>query len=145
MSEFDQQNPEDGPDLLAVELARGSNVRDAAKACDVSESTVHRRLRDPGFKRQVSELRGRMVDEAAGRLSEATIQAVDRLVTLLKSGSDSIALSAARAIVENMVNLRKTTELEERILTLEEKLSSQGQRPRPTPWRPASAQSTGEK
>lgn len=108
-----------GDDCFALAIATGTSVREAATSAGVSERTAYRRLRDPVFRRRVSEIRTSFLNEAVGRLSEAANEAVSTLKSLLTSSSDSVRLSASRAILELGPKLREQAELEERITALE--------------------------
>lgn len=106
---------------LALLLAQGVSVRGAAKKVGVSESTVHRRLRNPTFRRLVSRFRGRMVSEAAGLMSNYLVAAVRKLKQLMdKAEAESIRLAAAKAVIELGTKLRDHSEVEERLRVLEE-------------------------
>ena len=108
-----------GDDALAAAIAAGTSVKDAARAAGVSERTAYRRQRDPEFRRRVAEIRSSFMSDAAGRLAEASTEAVSTLKALLTASSDSVRLSAARAILEIGPKLREHTELEGRISALE--------------------------
>ena len=112
-----------GDSLLLAAFASGMTVRDAAKAASVSESTAHRRMRDPTFKRQVAELRAGLIERAAGQLSEAATDAVTTLRALLSASAETVRLGAARAILELGTKLRESVELEQRIAALEEAMT----------------------
>ena len=109
-----------GESTLLVALAAGMTVRDAAVAAGIGERTATRRVTDPGFRRQVAQLRANMVQRALGRLADASVQAVDTLRALLSAEADTVKLGAARAILELGNRLRETVELEERIAALEQ-------------------------
>src|SRR5262245_31423971 len=81
-------------DLLAVALAAGLLIRDAALAAGVSESTAHRRKRDPAFNARVQELRAGSVEAALGRLTTHATGAVDVLAALLKDPDPRVRLAA---------------------------------------------------
>jgi hypothetical protein len=108
-----------GDDGFALAIASGTSIKEAARSAGISESTAYRRLKDPAFRRRVSEIRTSFLNEAVGRLSEAANEAVSTLKALLTSGSDSVRLSASRAILELGPKLREQAELEERITALE--------------------------
>jgi hypothetical protein len=93
-------------DRLALELAAGKTVADAAAAAYVSERTAYRRLDDAEFRGRLTALRGEMIDRATGRLSDAATKAVDRLVALLDAESETVRLGAARSILEHVLKPR---------------------------------------
>lgn len=106
-------------DALAVALASGQTLRDAATAVGVSERTASRRWADLNFRRRVAELRANMVNRALGKLADGMAEAGEVLRTLLHSGSDSIKLGACRAMLELGIKLRDSVELEQRLSELE--------------------------
>jgi HEAT repeat protein len=112
-------------DLLALELAAGRTVADAAQAVSLSERTVYRRLDDPAVRRRVSELREDMIGRAVGQLADASTQAVATLAGLLMAESESVRLQAAKCILDIGMKLRESNELEQRIQALEERSGGQ--------------------
>ncbi len=108
---------------LILDLAAGLEIREAAARAGVAESTVYRRLRLPEFRSQVTAARSAIVERATGRLVDASTRAVDKLVGLLNAESATVALGAAKAILELGVRYRETNELETRIQELEERLN----------------------
>jgi hypothetical protein len=121
------QGEQPQPDeLLAALLATGTTVANAAESAGMSERTAFRRLSDSGFRRRVSTIRGQMVDAVVGRLVGASTKAVETLASLLGAESESVRLSAAKAIVELSCRLREAGELEERVLTLEQRTNGAG-------------------
>ena len=110
-------------DLLASALASGSTIRDAAKTAEVSERTAHRRMSDPAFRAQVAMIRGRTVEAAMGRLTEAMCDASDTLRRLLEAESETVRLGAARSVLELGVKLRESVDFEARIAALEGDIS----------------------
>src|SRR5262245_32721008 len=70
-------------DALAVSLAGGATLRDAAAAAGIGERTATRRWTDAAFRRRVAELRGEMVGQALGRLADGMAPAADVLRALL--------------------------------------------------------------
>jgi len=106
-------------DRLAVELAAGKIVGEAARVARLSERTAYRRLDDPKFRRRVTTLRSEMIGRATGRLADASSKAVDTLAALLKADSESVRLGAARSILEMGAKFRESAELEQRIAELE--------------------------
>jgi hypothetical protein len=109
-------------DTLAVSLAAGQTLREAAKAAGVSERTATNRWAEPGFKARVCTLRAEAVSRALGRLSETMTTAADTLAALLSDQDARVRLGAARAVIELGVRLREGVELEQRITELESRL-----------------------
>src|SRR5262245_61428781 len=100
-------------ELLALGLASGLSIVDAARAAGVSERTARRRLGGEGFAGRVDELRDRMVSQAVGRLADATTEAADALRSLLRSGQEYVRLSAAREVLAAVYRLHYDPKLRE--------------------------------
>jgi hypothetical protein len=67
----------------------------------------------------IQKYRREMSDRTLGLLAAAGAAAVAKLCTLLKSESEHVSLSAARAILENLLNYRNVLEVDERLRALE--------------------------
>jgi hypothetical protein len=88
---------------LALALARGLTVRRAAVRCQLSESTVYRRLRSKAFRAKVDEIRAGMVSRTVGRLGCLGGRAVQTLRKILQHSPDVKAkLGAARAVLAHL-------------------------------------------
>jgi hypothetical protein len=106
-------------EALALGVATGKSLREAAAAAGIGERTATRRWADPAFRRRVAELRGDMVARSLGRLADGMADAADTLRALLRAEGDSVRLGAARALLELGTKLREGVELEERLAALE--------------------------
>ena len=114
-------------EALALALATGQTLRDAAAASSVAERRAFRRMADPVFRRRVGELRGEMVGRAVGRLADGSTEAVAALRKLLDAGTPpAVRLGAARAILELGTKLRESVELEQRLADLERRQKREG-------------------
>jgi hypothetical protein len=108
-----------GYDALALALAGGKTVRDAAQSAGIGERTATRRVADPDFRRRIAELQAEMVGRALGKMAEGMTEAADTLRALLNSEGESVRLGAARSILELANKLREAVELDERLAALE--------------------------
>jgi hypothetical protein len=107
-------------DALALALAAGDSIADAAANAGVGERTVYRRLADPAFRQRIQTFRGEMVAQALGRMANGMTEAADVLRQLLASQTPpAVRLGAARSILELGVKLRESVELEQRVAALE--------------------------
>lgn len=106
-------------DALALELATGKTLRDAAAAVGIAERTATRRWADPDFRRLVSRHRGEMIGRAVGELADGMTAAAKTLRELLTCESPAVRLGAARSLLELGVKARAAVELEERVSELE--------------------------
>jgi hypothetical protein len=121
-----------GYEALALALAAGQTIHDAAAAAGVTEMTAYRRWREPEFRRRVAELRAEMIGRAVGRLVDGMSEAADVLRSLLAEDvKASVRLGAARASLELPVKLHESTELEARLAALER--ASKGDHAQPAP------------
>jgi hypothetical protein len=114
-------------DALALALAAGKTITEAAVAADLSRRTATRRVIDPAFRRRVAELRAEMVARALGKMADGMAAAAETLRALLDAEGESVRLGAARSILELGNKLREAVELEERLATLEQRLAARGE------------------
>lgn len=114
-------------DALAVALAAGQTLRDAAAAVGMGERTATRRWADPAFRQLVSRHRGEMVSRAVGELADGMTAAAKTLRALLDCESPAVRLGAARSLLEIGVRACEAVELEERIRVLEDR-ATEGKR-----------------
>lgn len=106
--------------VLALNLALGVSVKDAADRAGVSERTAHRVSKKPAFVRRLRRIQGDMRERIVGRLTDACTDAVQTLRDLLGAESPATArLGAARAILEHAGRLAEMVQLESRIAALE--------------------------
>ena len=113
-------------DALALALASGKTITEAAVAAELSRRTVTRRVADPDFRRRVAELRAEMVARALGKMADGMAAAAETLRTSLDAEGESVRLGAARSILEMGNKLREAVELEERVAELEQRLAERG-------------------
>lgn len=109
-------------EALALALASGKTVRDAAAELGIGERTAARRLVDLAFRARVNELRGEMVSRALGRMADGMTEAADTLRGLLHAESEAVKLGAARSLLEIGVKLREAVELEAEVKELARRL-----------------------
>jgi hypothetical protein len=115
-------------DSLALAVAGGQTLRDAAVAVGIGERTAARRWADAAFRRRVCELRGEMVARTLGRMADGMVEAASVLRKLLKAKSENVRLGACRAILELGTKLRDSVEVEERLQALERQHEDQAAR-----------------
>jgi hypothetical protein len=104
---------------LALFLASGKGVKAAAAEVGVGERTAHTWLDDPAFDALVGALRRRLLDEAVGRLAGAAAGAVETLVSLSRDGTGSVQVKAALGILDMLIKVRESIDLEGRVAALE--------------------------
>ena len=105
--------------LIVAALAAGTTNQEAATAAGVGERTVRRRLEDPSFRRQVSDARSALLEQAVSRMAGATTEAADTLRSLLKAESENVRHAAAKTLLDLTSKGIELLDLAERIAQLE--------------------------
>lgn len=106
--------------LLAIELACGSSVRDAATKIGCSERQAYRLSKCEKVQQRVTELRSEAATVAVGKLSTSAALAVDTLTSLLtETNEPQIRLQASKAILTLMPAITSHYDLAQRIARLE--------------------------
>jgi hypothetical protein len=118
-----------GDEQLLASLAAGTSIEQAARTAGISTRTAYRRLADPVFQRRLAGARDELVTEALGELAACASAAVSTLSALLGARDDRIRLGAARVILDQLLRIRETVTLAERVSALERR-SEQGRRRR---------------
>jgi len=114
-----------GDEQLISALACGATKEAAARQAGVSLSTVHRRLADPEFCRELQAFRADIVQRTAGALTAAGLEFVKTLIALVGAGTPpSTRLGAAKAGLELGMKVRENADLEQRMAALEERLAA---------------------
>lgn len=106
-------------ELLLSALAAGSSVEDAARTADISARTAYRRLNDPRFAARLAQARDELISAALGELVECASEAVATLRELLSASDERVRLGAAKSTLEQLLRLRETLTLSQRLAVLE--------------------------
>lgn len=85
---------------LVLALASGQPITEAAQQVGISKRTVHRRMNDPEFCRELDRVRAELTAEALDRLAHSATKAADTLEELLSAESPRIRLQASKALLE---------------------------------------------
>jgi hypothetical protein len=104
---------------LALLLAAGRTIKSAAEEVKVGERTAHSWLGDPRYRALVAALRGRLLDEAVGRLADTAGKAVQTLCGLLDDRNSNVRLRASLGVLDALLRVRESLEFEGRIRRLE--------------------------
>jgi hypothetical protein len=104
---------------LALFLASGRGIKAAAEEVRIGERTAHKWLEDPEYRAFVAALRGRLLEEAVGRLADAAGKAVQTLCDLLDDPKSHVRLRAALGVLDTLLKVREHVEFEGRIARLE--------------------------
>jgi hypothetical protein len=122
--------PEDRPRSrkteLALTIANGTSVTAWARANEVPKRTAYRWSGEPKVRAAVESYRRRAVDRAIGRMDRRVTWATDGIAKLAEGAeSESVKLTALRAILSDMMAVSQFAGLEQRITEIEEQLDEQ--------------------
>jgi hypothetical protein len=81
-------------------LLEQPTIKAAAKSVTIGEGTLRTWLKHPDFQTAYRCARAQLLEQAAGRLSDASGEAVKTLRQLLSAEAETVRLGAARAILE---------------------------------------------
>jgi hypothetical protein len=119
-----QRNNQNQKADLALALATGGTVKAWADAKGVAERTARTWSHSPEVVRQVQEIRREAVDRAVGKLSEGATVAAEKIARLVQeAGSESVQLSAARAVLADLMSVSNYAALEQRLVELERRMA----------------------
>jgi hypothetical protein len=105
---------------LAVAVASGRKVNAWCEENHVPLPTAYRWSRTDEFRARVRELRQQMTDRVLGSLADAGVAAVDEIRRIMREGTqDPVRLSAARAILSEIVAYTEHSDTEARLAELE--------------------------
>jgi hypothetical protein len=108
---------------LALAIARGEPIDEWARQNQVPRRTAFRWAREVKLRRYVETQRRYALDQAIGRLSSLATKATDGILNLAEGAeSESVQLRAWRAILADNMAVAKFSNLEHRIMELEEHL-----------------------
>lgn len=107
-------------ELLAVQVAAGQSIRQAAALVGCSESTAYNFSCSSDFRQRVAAIRSEVTTQAVGRLADSAALAVDTLRELLDASNEpSIRLNASKAILAALPSITEFGELRSRLDAIE--------------------------
>jgi hypothetical protein len=118
-----EESPKGLKTQLALALAQGAKVSGWAHTNEVARRTAYRWASDPKVRRTVEAIRRRAIDRAVGLMAAHATSAAKGIVALAQSAqSESVQLSALRAILRDMMSVSRYTGLEARMNQIEEQI-----------------------
>ena len=108
---------------LAALLAT-SSISEAAKKAKLSETTLHRYLKDDEFKKGFRLARRSLVEASTAQIQSSTSEAVETLKRNLSCGTPSAEIRAATAILDFAHKGIEVQDVLERLEVLEENAES---------------------
>jgi hypothetical protein len=119
-----EEVPQQKKTRLALAIARGESVAAWARQNDVPRRTAFRWARDAKVRLAVEAGRRRALDRAIGRMARLALKAADAIARLgAGAESESVQLRAWRAILADQMAVSKFSNLEQRMVEIEERLS----------------------
>lgn len=108
-------------------LLSNPTMRDAAKACKLSETTLYRYLRESAFAERVREARRGLMDNLQTRLQAKAETAAKILGDIMEDEGKpaSVRVAAARIIIEAAQKAHEQAELAVRLKAIEDALEAQ--------------------
>ena len=124
MTSIDTLSIENPDAVLCAALLSGLSYEDAAEVSGCSRSTVARRMREPGFRSRLDQIRAEALARATDRLAAEAIESVVTLAAIRSNPGTpaTVQVRAATAILDAALKFRAATELESRISALEGQL-----------------------
>ncbi len=116
---------ETNKEKVLIALIETSSIREAAKVSGICEATIYNYLRDSEFKTAYRDARRQTVESAIAQMQNAASEAVERLKELQYCENPAVAARCAQIIFENSVKGLETTDILERLETLENEHSKQ--------------------
>jgi len=114
-------------DRFAVAMAIGQSVSAWARKNGVPRQTCHEWQETQEHKTRVQAIRRRAIDRASGQLAHDFTQAAGRLGRLARKGkTEYVQVQAARAVLKELIVVRKHADLEDRMCAIESDLRDHG-------------------
>lgn len=106
---------------ITVALLENPTIELAAKAAEVSEATIYRRLADPDFRKEYDNRRRQIVETACGALQGKISGAVATLAQIMEDSATSpyVRVQAASTILEYSVRTFEILDIMPRLKAIE--------------------------
>jgi hypothetical protein len=111
---------------LALAIAAGRSIASWCRETGEPKRSAYRMAKTPECQQLVQEIRRRAIDRAIGRLARHAAKSVDEIVKLATKGqSEAVRLSAARAVLADLMSVQSHAELEREVRMIKERLDAQ--------------------
>ena len=116
-------SPKQRAAIVALLAPTPRGVAGAAEAAGVSETQLHRWLRQPAFRTALAEAQEEALQSATRQLTGLAGHAISVMVAIMadKTNSAGVRLRAATSALELLLRLKETVDFERRIAALEQK------------------------
>ena len=104
-------------EIVVAALITQPSVREASKACGLSETQIYQRMKDPIFSKLYKEARRDLLAGCTVAMQSQLGQAVETMAQIMKDEKTpaQTRLQAAESIVRNSLPLNERTDIEERL------------------------------
>lgn len=108
-------------EIVVAALITQPSVREASKACGLSETQIYQRMKDPIFSKLYKEARRDLLAGCTVAMQSQLGQAVETMAQIMKDEKTpaQTRLQAAESIVRNSLKLNERTDIEERLEAIE--------------------------
>jgi hypothetical protein len=111
---------------FALALAQGIPIARWARDNQITKRTAYRWAREENVQKAVDDCRRRAIDRAIGQMTKKATWAVGRMTDLAQTAdSESVQLSAVKALLGNLMAISRHSALEGRMAKVEEQLRQQ--------------------
>src|SRR6516162_4978994 len=90
-----------------LSIAGGESIAGAARRSNLSLATAYRRMRDPRITATLAALRQDLLSGLRDRLIAGGASALDKLLTLVNSSDERVALGACKLILDHLLPQRR--------------------------------------
>ncbi len=100
-------------------LLNTNSIKDAAKACKLSEATIYRYLEDEAFQKEYRNARRSLVETSIGQIQKAASEAGQTLIRNLHCENPNAEIRSAQIILETAYKGIELIDILERLENLE--------------------------
>lgn len=97
------------------------SIREASKVCNLSESQIYARLRNPEFSKLYAEARRKLLADCTAAMQSQLCDAVETMSNIMRDEKTpaQTRLTAAEGIIRNYLKLNEQTNFAERLEAIE--------------------------
>lgn len=108
-------------EIVVAALITKPSVREASKACGLSETQIYQRMKEPGFAKLYREARRDLLAGCTVAMQSQLGQAVETMAEIMKDEKTpaQTRLAAAESFVRNALKLNEQTDFAERLEAIE--------------------------
>lgn len=112
-------------DAFALAMASGAGIKAAAGVVGMPARTCYTWAREDEVRARVAEIRADLTTQAIGKLTATAAEAAEILATIMRDENTpaQTRVTAARAILSDLLALESHAELKAKIEALEERVS----------------------